>query len=263
MGRKKKFTEDDLLEAVVLYSDVEKGKIKATELAKWANTHISGMEDIRDYHFMRPIKEIKNGKKILRSSLSKQRIDEVNNARVAANPGEGNALLYASDIGDVLTLSFESLRKLIIRTRQDYHNVIKENAALRMKNLSIKEDNSSFCAQAEQFEKRLKSLEKEFNDIQHTMNYLTNMVSDNERRNALKKIGAEEGMMKLTKYRKSLSVAEGEMFDISKEIKKYRTMFEKKSIEVEISSDIKAHPNNSDVLNDDKTFKKMLKDIKY
>lgn len=56
MARTQKFPEDLLLEAVVKYAEVEKGKIKATELAAWSALNIKGLEGVRDYHFMRPVK---------------------------------------------------------------------------------------------------------------------------------------------------------------------------------------------------------------
>ena len=64
MARTQKFPEDLLLEAVVKYAEVEKGKIKATELAAWAASNIKGLEGVRDYHFMRPVrnKDSKHGK---------------------------------------------------------------------------------------------------------------------------------------------------------------------------------------------------------
>ena len=44
MARTAKFTDDLLLDAVVQYADIYKGKIKATELAEWARKNIAGLE---------------------------------------------------------------------------------------------------------------------------------------------------------------------------------------------------------------------------
>lgn len=51
MAKTQKYSEDQLLEAVVKFSEIEKKKIKATELAKWCRDNIEGLEEVRDYHF--------------------------------------------------------------------------------------------------------------------------------------------------------------------------------------------------------------------
>ena len=55
MAKTQKYSEDQLLEAVVKFSEIEKKKIKATELARWCRDNIEGLEEVRDYHFTRPI----------------------------------------------------------------------------------------------------------------------------------------------------------------------------------------------------------------
>ena len=83
MARTQKFPEDLLLEAVVKYAETEKGKIKATELAAWAALNIRGLEGVRDYHFMRPIREMdsRTGKQTLIKKSCTLRMEEINRAR--------------------------------------------------------------------------------------------------------------------------------------------------------------------------------------
>lgn len=83
MARTQKFPEDLLLEAVVKYAEVEKGKIKATELAAWAALNIKGLEGVRDYHFMRPVrnKDSKTGKQTAGKKNCTLRMEEINRAR--------------------------------------------------------------------------------------------------------------------------------------------------------------------------------------
>ena len=57
MAKTQKYDEDQLLDAVVKYAEIERKKIKATELAKWCRNNIEGLEEVRDYHFTRPIRE--------------------------------------------------------------------------------------------------------------------------------------------------------------------------------------------------------------
>lgn len=76
MAKTQKYSEDRLLEAVVKFAEIEKRKIKATELARWCRSNMEGLEEVRDYHFTRPIKEkdIKTGKMVGRPKLSPSRL---------------------------------------------------------------------------------------------------------------------------------------------------------------------------------------------
>lgn len=47
MAKTQKYSEDKLLEAVVKFSEIEKKKIKATELAKWCRNNVEGLEEVR------------------------------------------------------------------------------------------------------------------------------------------------------------------------------------------------------------------------
>lgn len=52
MAKTQKYDEDQLLDAVVKYAEIERKKIKATELAKWCRNNIEGLEEVRDYHLL-------------------------------------------------------------------------------------------------------------------------------------------------------------------------------------------------------------------
>ena len=83
MAKTQKYSENQLLEAVIKFSEIEKKKIKATELAKWCRDNIEGLEEVRDYHFTRPVKEKddKTGKMIERPKLCTLKIEEINKSR--------------------------------------------------------------------------------------------------------------------------------------------------------------------------------------
>ena len=51
MAQKEKYTEEQLMDAVVKYSETVSGKIKITELAKWAADNVSGLEGIQAHNF--------------------------------------------------------------------------------------------------------------------------------------------------------------------------------------------------------------------
>ena len=100
MAKTQKYSEDKLLEAVVKFSEIEKKKIKATELAKWCRNNVEGLEEVRDYHFTRPIKskDEKSGKIIERPKLCTLKIEEINNSRSLTASINKNLLLRASNI---------------------------------------------------------------------------------------------------------------------------------------------------------------------
>ena len=98
MARTQKYTEELLLEAVVKYAEAESGKIKATELAAWAAVNISGLEGVRDYHFMRPVRErnLQTGVVTVRHKLCTVRMEEINRARSLTSQISRNTLLARS-----------------------------------------------------------------------------------------------------------------------------------------------------------------------
>ena len=66
MAKTRIYNDDILIEAVEKYSEQHtSGKIKATKLAEWAQQNIIGLENVRDYHFLREItyKDPKSGQK--------------------------------------------------------------------------------------------------------------------------------------------------------------------------------------------------------
>lgn len=54
MAKKQKIDNDLLLEAVVKYANICKGKIKYKELAEWSMANIPGLEEVKDYMFPGP-----------------------------------------------------------------------------------------------------------------------------------------------------------------------------------------------------------------
>ena len=104
MARTQKYTEELLLEAVVKYAETERGKIKATELAEWAGANITGLEGVRDYHFMRPVREKdpQTGAVTMRRKPCTVRMDEINRARNLTAQISRNALLKASTIEEFM-----------------------------------------------------------------------------------------------------------------------------------------------------------------
>ena len=149
MAKTQKYSEDQLLEAVIKFSEIEKKKIKATELADWCRRNIEGLEDVRDYHFTRSIKEKdeKTGKMVERPKLCTLKIEEINKSRSLTVGINTNLLLRASNIDTFMEQPDAAKRKMIVETRETVDklltrngNITRENEALRAENKSMKSD---------------------------------------------------------------------------------------------------------------------------
>ena len=149
MAKTQKYSEDQLLEAVVKFSEIEKKKIKATELARWCRDNIEGLEEVRDYHFTRPIKEKdeKTGKMVERPKRCTLKIEEINKSRSLIVSINTNLLLRASNIDTFMEQPDAAKRKMIVETRETVDkllthngNITRENEALKIENKSMKSD---------------------------------------------------------------------------------------------------------------------------
>ena len=129
MGKKLKYSDDQLLSAIVKYADVTRNKIKATELAEWARLNVPGLEDVRDYHFTRPvrIKDEKTGKVSEKKRLCTIRLEEINDARSITSRIKTNTLLRSSNPYEFLELPQTAQRKLILETRAAFSELENNN----------------------------------------------------------------------------------------------------------------------------------------
>lgn len=145
MAKTQKYSEDKLLEAVVKFSEIEKKKIKATELAKWCRNNVEGLEEVRDYHFTRPIKskDEKSGKIIERPKLCTLKIEEINNSRSLTASINTNLLLRASNIDTFIEQPDLVKRKMIVETRETVDKLLIRNGNLTRENEALKSENKS------------------------------------------------------------------------------------------------------------------------
>ena len=114
MAKTQKYSEDKLLEAVVKFSEIEKKKIKATELAKWCRDNIEGLEEVRDYHFTRSVKEKdeRTGKMVERPKRCTLKIEEINKSRSLIV--SIIVFIFIKDIGVVLVVSLSLFINMIV-----------------------------------------------------------------------------------------------------------------------------------------------------
>ena len=139
MAKTQKYSEDQLLEAVIKYSEIEKKKIKATELAEWSRRNIEGLEEVRDYHFTRSIRErdANTGKIIDRPKLCTLKINEINKARDITKSVDTNLLLRATNMDTFFQQSDSAQRKIVVETRKIFDEIIHRNILLARENEDV------------------------------------------------------------------------------------------------------------------------------
>lgn len=220
MGRTAKFADDLLLEAVIKYSEVEKKSIKATELALWARKNIEGLENVKDYHFTRPVKNPVTGK--LEKKLCTQRIEELNVARDTRRRENKNVLLSSVNIDRFFDLDVRSQRKAIQEAQEIVSEYRRTNNYLRKRNdyfeslvAEINEKLDSYASDIKDIKKRQKSLDIKVSDIRRN-------ISDERIRNQLEEMGIIDGDFDLVKYNKSLKESTDQMFNIEEAIRHYQ-----------------------------------------
>lgn len=244
MARTAKFTDDLLLDAVVQYADIYKGKIKATELAEWARKNIAGLEEVKDYHFTRPVKNLKTGK--LEKKQCTERIESYNVSRDTRKRENRNVLLSTINIDNFFKLSDREQRNEVVQAREIVAEYRQTNSYLRKKTNYLSKLQNETEDKINELEKLVKDIKAKQNAIDKKVSKLIKNNTEEELREKLAEIGIEEGSFDLTKYNESLRLEISEMFNIDKAIRQYQ-----KNEVFEDDSDLQVEGNpNNDILND-------------
>ena len=225
MAKTQKYSEDQLLEAVVKYSEIEKKKIKATELAKWCRDNIEGLEEVRDYHFTRPMKvrDEKTGKMVEQKKLCTQKIDEINKSRSLTVSINTNLLLRASNIDAFMEQSEPAKRKMIAETRETVDRLLTHNGYLERENESLRVENKSMKSAISDITDKLESLQKEQERLIKQVSYLMKATDESVRKEMLGKMGVFDDSVDLDTYTKSLQQKLSEVMKINSVLKRYLT----------------------------------------
>ena len=191
MARTQKYTEELLLEAVVKYAEAESGKIKATELAAWAAANISGLEGVRDYHFMRPVRErnLQTGVVMVRHKLCTVRMEEINKARSLTAQISRNTLLKASAIEDFMKQPGFVQRRQIAETRETVGRLAAKNESLSRANEALRAENKSFRKGMEQLTEDIRRLQDTQGRLTKQVTYLMKASDEKSRKAALADMG--------------------------------------------------------------------------
>ena len=223
MARTQKYTEELLLEAVVKYAEAESGKIKATELAAWAAVNISGLEGVRDYHFMRPVRErnLQTGVVMVRHKLCTVRMEEINKARSLTSQISRNTLLKASAIEDFMKQPGFVQRRQIAETRETVGRLAAKNESLSRANEALRAENKSFRKGMEQLTEDIRRLQDTQGRLTKQVMYLMKAADEKSRKEALADMGLSDRSVDLDVYTRSLEQEIVSVMDLRKVLGKF------------------------------------------
>lgn len=223
MAKTQKYSEDQLLEAVIKFSEIEKKKIKATELADWCRRNIEGLEEVRDYHFTRSIKEKdeKTGKMIERPKLCTLKIEEINKSRSLTVSINTNLLLRASNIDTFMEQPDAAKRKMIVETRETVDKLLTRNGNITRENEALRSENKSMKSDILIMTDKIEALQKAQDKLIKQVTYLMKVTDEAARKEMLAQMGIEDGSVDLNTYSESLQQELSEVMDINKSLRKY------------------------------------------
>jgi hypothetical protein len=225
MAKTQKYSEDQLLEAVVKFSEIEKKKIKATELAKWSRDNIVGLEEVRDYHFTRTVKERdkKTGKMTERPKLCAIKMNEINKARDVTLSINTNLLLKSSNINNFFEQSNIKQRKMVVETREIFDMLLNKNIRLTRENEALKAANRSLQNELMLLKGKIIGFEKKQNKLMKLVKYVTKATDESKRKEMLAEMGIKDGEINLNQYNDSLQQNLVEVMKINSLLQKYMT----------------------------------------
>ena len=223
MAKTQKYSENQLLEAVIKFSEIEKKKIKATELADWCRRNIEGLEEVRDYHFTRSVKERdeKTGKMIERPKLCTLKIEEINKSRSLTVSINTNLLLRASNIDKFMEQPDSAKRKMIIETRETVDKLLMRNGNITRENEALKSENKKIKSDILIMTDKINALQKEQDKLIKQSTYLMKVTDKATRKDMLREMGIDDESVDLDSYSKSLQQELSEVMNINKSLRKY------------------------------------------
>ena len=220
MAKTTKYDEELLLKAVVLYAKEHRTKIKATELAQWADKHIEGLQGVRNYHFSRAteIIDAKTGKKVKVERDCAKKIKEINATRSTESAVRINPLLQASSIETFHRLSRSEQNMWIEETRKQVDELVVANKHLRGINEARAASIKGIEERTAQVEKEISALLDKQKRLLQAVSRCMDVVDETMRRNALAEIGISDDYIDLDTFAKSQTIQIKDAFSLNKEI---------------------------------------------
>lgn len=223
MAKTQKYSEDKLLEAVVKFSEIEKKKIKATELAKWCRDNIEGLEEVRDYHFTRSVKEKdeRTGKMVERPKRCTLKIEEINKSRSLIVSINKNLLLQASNIDIFMEQPDSAKRKMIVETRETVDKLLLRNRNITREKEVLKTENQAMKAEILKISEKVDNFQKAQDKLIRQIKYLMKATDEAARKEIVAQMGISDDSVDLDTYMNSLNQELSQIVDINRILRKY------------------------------------------
>lgn len=223
MARTQKFSDDLLLEAVVRYAETTKEKIVAVDLAQWCHQNVPGLEDVRDYHFLRPIKvkNEKTGKVIDQKKRCTERIEEINHTRSITEKVKSNVLLFSASVNQFFDLPIyiqktqaEEAKAIFDEIRVKYERATRENEALR-------KTVDSLVGRLQDVEEILPKIDLKIEKQNLLLNRVKRDWTDEKMKEVLRNMGIEDDKINFEQLKKSLKNESDEISNLNQIIRAY------------------------------------------
>lgn len=263
MAKRQKYADDLLLEAVIKFSEIEKGKIKATELARWARENMLGLEEVKDYHFTRAVKEKndKTGKMEEKPKLCTLKIEEINKARTVTKSINSNMLLRSSNIDTFMEQPDTAKRKMVVQAREIVDKLVLQNGNLKRENEALKSQNKKLVSEIDYVKEQISAVEIAQRKLIKQVNYIMRITDETARKQMLSEMGIKDGSIDLDQYNDSLEQNIHEVMNLNKVLRKYvKETYEAREIHNNVEQERNMEiPEN--IINNESDNKQLTADI--
>lgn len=227
MGRTSKYNDNRLLDAVIQYSEKCVGKIKLTALAEWARNNIAGLEDVQDYHFVRPVKNPKTGKMEKRPCT--QRIEELNAMRDLRKRIDHNVIMSGVSIDVFYDLPERDQRRNIEEARATVAEIKSSNTYLRRSISYLEAYHNGIKEKLTEVLKLTHSIKQKQEEVEKRISSVERKLEDQQIRAIAEEMGIRDEFFSITKYNESLRLDVSEMINMDEEIRKHQRKIKNES----------------------------------
>ena len=224
MAQKEKYTEEQLMDAVIKYSETIPGKIKITELAKWAADNVPGLEGIQAHNFRGKRKVInkRTGKQEQLQLLAFERIQRINEMRMGTKALRSTELLHSSDPDKFLYLPRPIQRSQILDAREYIEKLIDRDRALTKQNNDLLEENTRLKDDNIKLQDGLDQIQERQEMIEKKLTQMVRQMDEQRQAETLQSLGVMDDGVDLEVYVKSLRQDIGDVFSISNSIRRFK-----------------------------------------
>ena len=224
MAQKEKYTDDKLTEAVVRYSETFSGKIKVTELAKWASDNIPGLDGVQAHNFRgkRKIVNKRTGKTEILVLEAFERIQTINKMRTGEAAVRSNALFRASVPDVFLGLPRPEQRRQILEMRGQYEKLAGENRSLSRHNNVLEAENKELKKNIEDLQEKFAQIRERQDLIDRKLSLMVDVIDKEKKKEILSSMGVMDGGFDLGTYMESLHQDINSVFSIAQTIKPFK-----------------------------------------